>query len=155
MLNREAVSLAPSDPFNWGNLGDSLLETEEGTADARQAYQRAVDLSEELRMVNPRDIELLTNLAHYYARLGDDESAMRYLGQVLSSAPNDTYAYYYASLVHLEAGRTEQALTAITRSVELNYPIAQLRSDPQFTELRSNKQFLGLLDQPNQSKGSN
>jgi len=145
IMYREAVALAPENPVWWGNLGDGLLELGDKLNESALVYRKAADLAEEMLYANPEDAEILTNLAHYYARLGDDERATRYLSRALFAAPDDTYAHYYAALVHLEAGRLQEALEEIQRSVELGYPIVLLAPDPQFAELRSNKSFLGLI----------
>lgn len=147
VMHEEAIKLQPENPAFWSNLGDSLREIEGREGETLSAYSQAVALSEELRAVNPRDIELLTNLAHCYARLDDDENAMRYINIVLRSMPTDTYSHYYASLIHLEAGRSEKALAAISHAVELNYPIAQLRRDPQFKSLHGNQKFKELISE--------
>jgi len=146
IMYREAVALAPENPVWWGNLGDGLLELGDNLNESALAYRKAADLADEMLHANPEDAEILTNLAHYYSRLGDDERATRYLSRALFAAPDDTYAHYYAALVHLEAGRMQQALEEIQRSVELGYPIVLLTPDPQFAELRSNESFLGLIE---------
>jgi tetratricopeptide (TPR) repeat protein len=143
-MYREAIEL-DGHPFYWINMADSLREIADRGEEAISAYRRGIELGEKLRAVNPRDIELLSNLAHCYARVGDDETAMRYISQVLRSVPDDTYAHYYASLVHLEAGRTDQAVKAIEKSVALNYPTGQLRADPQFRKLYSEPAFAELI----------
>ena len=112
------------------------------------AYRKAADLAGELLPANPEDTELLTNLAHYHARLGDDEQATRYLTRALTAAPNDVYAHYYAALVHLEADRQQQALDEIRRAVELGYSKDLLGLDPQFVELKTNEYFLRLIEVP-------
>jgi len=146
VMYREAISLAPENPVWWGNLADCLLEIDNGQEEALLTYRKAADLAEELLPANPEDAELLTNLAHYQARLGDDERATHYLARALFAAPDDVYAHYYAALVHLEAGREQQALNELRRSVELGYPKVLLAPDPQFATLRSNENFLGLIE---------
>jgi len=143
---REAIAIAPENPALWGNLGDALKEVDGGQQESQLAYRKAADLAVELLPANPEDGELLTNLAHYFSRLGYDERASEYLARALFTAPNDVYAHYYAALVHLEAGRRQQALEEISRSVELGYPVALLGPDPQFAMLLSDPDFLALID---------
>ncbi len=153
IMYREAIALAPENPVWWGNLADSMREIDGREKDAEMAYRKAADLTGTLLPANPEDAELLTNLAHYHARLGNDEQAMHYLARALASSPTDVYAHYYAALVHLEAGRWQQALEEITRSVELGYPKVLLAPDPQFSELLSNEHFIGLIEVPAQTEG--
>lgn len=143
---REAVALSPGDPFYWSNLGDALREVAGGEEDALAAYRESARLAEELLMVDARDIELRTQLAHVLARLGDTEEAIRIIEDVLAQAPSDPYAYYFASLVYLEAGRKARALESIRQALELDYPFEHLRNDPQFEPLRTEQEFLALIE---------
>lgn len=145
VMLREALTLEPDNPEDWATLGDSLRQTPGGAGEAREAYTRAVSLGESLLAVNPRDTDTLTLLAHGEACLGDDQKAMLYLATALDNAPDDPYVYYYAALVHLAAGRDDAAIKAIQRALQLNYPVALLRRDPQFDKLRSNPGFAALL----------
>ncbi len=145
IMYRQAVALGPTNPVWWGNLGDALQQVDSGRAASLEAYREAADLATEMLLTNPNDTETLTNLAHYHARLGEDGQATQYLERALTAAPHDYYAHYYAALVHLEAGRTERALGAILRSVDLGYPPHLLRKDPQFAELHNNEIFLRLI----------
>ena len=148
VMYEQALAMGPTNPVWWGNLGDTLQQMDGGRAAAQEAYQKAVELAGMLLQTNPEDADNLTNLAHYHARLGDDEQAMRYLTRAVTAAPHDFYAYYYATLVHLEAGRQQAALDAIRRSVELGYPTALLRADPQLEPLSSDVMFLDLIAEP-------
>lgn len=145
VMLREAVSLVPDDPVNWSNLGDALRETSEGKSDALEAYENGVRLAEGLLAINASDVESLTTLAHCQSRLGNDAMAMVSIQRVLELAPDDPYAHYYRSLIHLEAGREREALGSIRNALELNYPVTQLRNDPQFHSLRNSPEFTALL----------
>lgn len=152
-MYRQAVAMGPSNPVWWGNLGDALLQTDGGRAAADEAYQKAAELAERMLQANPDDAEVLTNLAHYQARLGDDPGAMRYFARAETAAPHDFYVYYYAALAHLEAGRRGKALGAIEQSLQRGYPPELLGRDPQFAEISSDETFLRLIDQSIAAEG--
>ena len=145
IMYREAVAHSPENPVWWGNLGDALREVPGEIDEATRAYAKAARLTGSLIEADPEDAELLTNLAHYAARLGEDLQASRYIRLALEASPDDVYAHYYASLVHLEAGRLEQSMQEIIRSVELGYPVVLLRSDPQFKRQESDPEFVALV----------
>ena len=146
VMYEQAVALAPSNPVWWGNLGDALQQTDGGIAAAREAYREAAELAGEMLQDNPEDAENLTNLAHFHARLGEDQMARMFLDRALTAAPHDVYVYYYAALVHLEAGRKQQALQAIRRSVELGYPTGLLKTDPQFEALGDSESLRLIIE---------
>ncbi len=155
IMYRESITLSPENPVWWGNLADCLRETKDGKEEALSAYRTAADLSVALLSANPEDVEILTNLAHYHARLGDDERASEYLAQALQAAPTDVYAHYFAALVHLEAGRQQQTLDELRQAVELGYPRVLLASDPQLIGLRGIAKFEKLLIVENDEEALN
>jgi Flp pilus assembly protein TadD len=148
VMYRESVALAPDDAVTWMNLGDSLRQTGRDDSAAREAYQRALTQLDAMLEVNPRDTELLSSAAHCQARLGNDAGAMALVQRAIEGAPTEPYNFYFASLVHLEAGRTIDALAAIRQAVELNFPVDQLRSDPQFRAIADDPDFQALLVAP-------
>lgn len=144
-MYRQAAALAPSNPVWWGNLGDALLQTDGGQVAAREAYRKAAELAEQMLGANPDDAEVLTNLGHYRACLGDDQAAMGYFARAEAAAPHDYYVYYYAALAHLEAGRRARALEALEESLGRGYPPQLLGRDPQFEELSGEPAFLAMI----------
>jgi tetratricopeptide (TPR) repeat protein len=144
-MYRQAATLGPTNPVWWGNLGDALQQTDGGRAAAAESYREAAALAGEMLQANPDDAEVLTNLGYYQSRLGEDQLAMSYLARAEMAAPHDIYVYYYAALAHLEAGRYQDALTAVGRSLERGYPAVLLGRDPQFAALEGDETFLGLI----------
>ncbi|NNK31820.1 MAG: tetratricopeptide repeat protein [Xanthomonadales bacterium] len=153
VMYRQAVALGPTHPVWWGNLGDALRATDGGWETALDAYGKAAELAAELLRVNPDEAGNLTNLGHFHARLGNDVEAMRYLERARAVAPHDIYVEYYAALAHLEAGRQEDALEAIRRSLERGYPVTLLRKDPQFAALGRNDAFRSLIAESAGARG--
>lgn len=147
-MYRQAIAMGSTRPLWWGNLGDALNEMDGGKEAAAEAYRQAASLAQDLLATNPDSAETLANLAHYEARLGNDAQAMRYLERALAAAPDDYYSWYFAALVHLEAGREPEALDAVQRSVELGYSPVILSKDPQFSGLEDSETFLGLISEP-------
>lgn len=145
VMLEEAINLAPEDPYHWSNLADVFRQIPGRQSDALNAYRRAAEIGSALLEVNPGDTEMQTNQAHCLARLGDDAAALSMIDAVLAEAPGDPYAYYYAALIHLEAGRNDAALEAIEQALALNYPVQHLRADPQFEALREDSTYSELL----------
>ncbi len=54
----------------WRNLGDSYDQIPSRRADARQAYQKALETATEQLKINPKDPEVLSGIALYHAHLG-------------------------------------------------------------------------------------
>jgi len=146
VMLREAVELSPDDYRLIGNLADAIRQIPGRKEETRDTYRRAAELAETVRAANPADVEALSSLGHFYAQLGDMESAKSFAEAALVADPQNVYAYYYASLVWLEAGDREQALEAISAALELGYDSVMLQADPQFGKLEGDPRFVKLIE---------
>ncbi|MGE0360974.1 MAG: tetratricopeptide repeat protein [Vicinamibacterales bacterium] len=141
---RRALEQRPNAAATHRNLGDSLLRLGRG-ADARAAYRRAAELAEAARAVNPADALNLASLAVYLQKAGESAEATRRLDEALRRAPTDPQVQYRAALVHALAGRTDPALAALARAVELGYSRADAADDDEFEPLRGDARFAALV----------
>jgi tetratricopeptide (TPR) repeat protein/tRNA A-37 threonylcarbamoyl transferase component Bud32 len=131
----------------WGSLAATYYWAPGERTKARAAYERAVKMAEERRAVNPRDPQLLGDLADYYAMLGRREKALPLLQEALALAPNDVQLMFNAGDTYEQLGRREESLNLIGKALRSGYPIefverspglAKLRADPRFQKLRTN-----------------
>ena len=140
-----AANLAPNDYRMWGNLGDAyhFQGTQEQVAEV--AYRRAIGLGEAHLEVNPEDSIVISNIALYYARVGNVEKALELDARAHSQGDNIMYVHYNSALIHAQLGDKEQALVSIKRALELNYERELLRIDPAFEGLRQDERFRQLV----------
>ena len=140
-----AANLAPNDYRMWGNLGDAyhFQGTQEQVAEV--AYKRAIGLGEAHLEVNPEDSIVISNIALYYARVGNVEKALELDARAHSQGDNIMYVHYNSALIHAQLGDKEQALVSIKRALELNYERELLRIDPAFEGLRQDERFRQLV----------
>ena len=140
-----AVNLAPNDYKLWGNLADAYSFSETKNTAADVAYKRAIVLGEQLLAINVNNADALSLIAYYYSRIGDQEQATKMAAKARSQAPDDMYVYYYSALIHAGSGKTDEALTALERAVELEYQRALLPVDPIIAGLREEERFKRLV----------
>jgi tetratricopeptide (TPR) repeat protein len=140
-----AVNLAPNDYQLWGNLADaySFIETKKTVADV--AYKRAIELGEQLLAINASNTDALSDVAYYYSRIGDHEKATEMDAKARNQAPDDMYVYYNSALIHAGLGKTDEALSALERAVELEYQRELLPVDPIIAGLRDEERFKRLV----------
>ncbi len=141
---RRAIEQRPNAAPTHRNLGDSLQRLGR-PAEARAAYRRAAELAEAARVVNPTDMLNLASLALYLQKSGDGAAASRGLDEALRRAPSDPQVQYRAALVHALAGRTDAALAALRRAIELGYSRADAANDDEFQALRKDARFAALV----------
>ena len=140
-----AVNLAPNDYRLWGNLADAYSFSDSKKTVADVAYKRAIDLGEQLLVINVSNADALSDVAYYYSRTGEYEKALEMDAKARSQAPNDMYVYYNSALIHAGLGETDAALSALERAVELEYQRELLPVDPIIAGLRDEKRFKRLV----------
>jgi tetratricopeptide (TPR) repeat protein len=142
---QRAIKLRPEKYAYWGNLGDAYRMIPAEVDKAPQVYRRAIALAQNELTVNPNDAEVQSDLALYYARVGDPVQALDHLKKALRSLPNDVDVLRIACLVHLEAGETKEALNWLGQSVKAGYPRGQLVANPELAGLRGDPVFQQLV----------
>lgn len=112
--SRALTQLAPNDPWNWGTLGDSLIELGDydGAADS---YQKMVTLRPDLSSYN--------RAAYYRFLIGDMAAAIEIMQRAVgagSSSPENT-AWCLVELGHLyfKSGKIAEAEQAYSAALRL------------------------------------
>jgi TolB-like protein/Flp pilus assembly protein TadD len=144
-----AVNLAPEDYRLWGNLADAYFFAGGMKQVAEIAYQRAIDLAGERLHVNSADVDTMTDMAYYYARLGKKEVAEKLQGEAVSADPDNMYVNYNGALIHAHFGDKNQALSSLARAIQLDYQAELLQYDPGLESLRDEDEFKRLVAQRN------
>ena len=114
------------------------------TAEAREAYLRAVGLAERQLEINREDDDTRADLARYQARLGLAGPARRARDEALRREGGDQYVQYNAALVDLALAEPGPALDSLTRAVAAGYPRRLLRHDAALAPLRGQPRFEAL-----------
>jgi len=142
---KKAIELRPKKYQYWGNLADAFRMIPGKAAEANAAYKEAVLLAEEQLKVNPKDLEVLSSLALNYSRLGDGGQARKYLDLILRASPKNVDVLRIACLVHLEAGEKKESLSWLEKAVHAGYSREQLTANPELASLRSQPDFVRLI----------
>jgi len=129
-MYESALEIDDSDYRVWGNLGASRLWIAGADDLAREAFHEAVRRGEQQRALSPRDPQLLTLLAGYYAQLDDAARAHALLDEALLHAPGDVEVMFQAGHTHEVLGDREMALSWIERALEHGYSRAQVENTP-------------------------
>lgn len=142
-----AVDLAPNDFQLWGNLGDAYSFTVDRKSAAALVYKRAIELGEKNLEINPNDVDVISDLAYFYSRVGNRERAFSMDARARREAPENMYVYYNSALINAEFGKTDEALTALEHAVKSGYQPDLIRLDPLLASLREQERFRRLVSQ--------
>jgi len=128
----------------WGNLASAYYWMPGERGRALATYQRAAQMAEEERKVNPHDPEVLSDLAEYYAMIRERTRALSHVQQALSLASDDIEVMASAGLVYELLGERDRALEWVGKALEHGYPRAQIERLPELQQLRADPRFQRL-----------
>jgi len=144
-LMEQARQLAPKSEQMWGNLGDAYACDPGRKADAKLAYQRAVQLGRERLAVNGNDGETLSLVALYQAKLGDNSKALAEIQRARRIAPGSRKVLWEAALVYELAGNRNEALAALAGAIHGGQPLDEVRGEPALAKLRTDPRYQTLM----------
>jgi serine/threonine-protein kinase len=140
-----AAALDSHDYQVWGFLASAYYWTPGQRDKALEIYQRAAEMAEAQRKVNPRDPRLLCDLAGFYGALGQRGKAVSLLEQALVQAPEDMEVMALAGGVYEELGERERALEWIGKALDHGYSLDQIQRAPVLQKLRADPRLQHLL----------
>jgi serine/threonine protein kinase/Flp pilus assembly protein TadD len=126
----------PNSHLAWANLADTLLWIPGREVEAQNAYRKARDLLTPLLERKKDDVTLISRMGLYAARLNDQAQAMPLLARVIALAPKNASVQFRAGLAYELLGEREAAKAALTKAVELGYPLKLIQAEPDLLELR-------------------
>lgn len=126
----------PNSHLAWANLADTLLWIPGREAEAKNAYRKARDLLTPLLDRRKDDATLISRMGLYSARLGDRKQAMPMLLRVMALAPKSASVHFRAGLAYELLGERDAAIAALTKAVELGYPLKLIQAEPDLLDLR-------------------
>ena len=143
-----AVVLQPNDVRLWRNLAAALYWAPGEREKARAAYEKAVELGEADRKVNPRQPQLLAQLADGYAMLGRRSDAVAAATAVERLGDVDGDVAFMLTGVYEHLGDRTTALKWLRQAIGKKYPLDSIERSPSLTELRRDPRYAALAGRP-------
>lgn len=141
---QKAADLRPADQRLWRNVGDAYLLAGNNPS-AMKSYGMAVEQTEKLLALRPKDGALIGELALYYAKLGNRERARSALARASRNAANDADFLFNTALIHELLGDREHALAALRAAIQAGYPAQQVKDARELDQLRTDARYVRLL----------
>ena len=143
---KAALKLDEDSYQTWGNLGDAYYYGGE-TSLAMEAYRKAIALGEPQLKVNPKDTDVLADLASYYSMLGDRKQALTYLDRSLQLAPSDKQLLFNAAEVYNQLHETGVALEWLGKALSAGYSRSVVATTAALDNLHDNPRYQALMQQ--------
>lgn len=145
-MYEKALEIDDWDHQVWMNLASAYYWVPGQRDTALATYERAIEMAEKLRKVNPRDPEILSQLAECYAAIGKRGEAIMMSDQALSLAPDDLHVNVSAGVVHEMLGERDTALQLIGRALTDGYPRAHIERLPELQQLLADPRFKHIIN---------
>jgi tetratricopeptide (TPR) repeat protein len=142
---QEGLKLEDSDYQAWGNLGDAYYYGGNSST-ATESYKKAISLAEQKLKINPRDTDVLSDLAWYWAILGNRSRALDYLDRSLVGK-NDKELLFQAAVVYNQLHETGTALEWLSKALAAGYSKSVVSKTPNLDNLHDNPRYQALMQQ--------
>jgi len=124
-----AIQLEPNNYHAWALKASALAQTPGKEADARAAYETAIEKGETRMTISPTP-ELRANIAFYYARCGRKAKALEILSQLAALPHLDFSARLTAAAARDAAGDRVMAVKEVVALRREGFAPARLNADP-------------------------
>ncbi|WP_431262130.1 protein kinase domain-containing protein [Roseateles chitinivorans] len=136
---------SPNFYLRWANLADALRWTPGEAKASAEAYRRALQLFQPILARDPSPANV-SRAALYQARLGMRTEATAGLSTLQEQAPDKADPNFRMALAHEALGQRAQALQSLRRALVLGYPLALVKTEPEFAALRQDIGYSRSID---------
>jgi tetratricopeptide (TPR) repeat protein len=127
-----------------GNLADGYRLS--GYKDKAQAtYEKAIGLAYKQLRVNPRDANVVGQLALYYAKKGDPQQARDFIKKARAIDRSNVYLIYIAAVVDMIDNHPEEAVKELTAALEKGFSPSDVELEPEFLALATRPDFQAMM----------
>lgn len=141
-----AVALTPTSFTLRRNLAAALYWSPGERDKSRAAFEKAIELGESARTINPRQPALLAELADSYASVGAREPALACAaGAERLGAANDGEVAFTLAGAYETLGDRAVALEWLKRAIKSGYPVSSIERSPTVAELRKDRRYSSFV----------
>ena len=140
----KALALQGNNYLTWGYMA-TAYEWSGQAEKSRRAHARAAELAEDRLRFNPRDTEVLSHLAAYYAYMDEPGKARETLSRLLALRPTAPSDLSRIAETYERLGDRSNALAWIDRALEKGYSLVDIEGYPGFDKLRADPGFEAIL----------
>ena len=139
-----AVALMPNEHRVWRNLGAALYWAPGERQNASAAYERSIALAEEARKVNPRQADVLAQLADAYSMVGRDRDSRETATALERLGPTEAAVLFVLAGVYEQLGDRATALAWLEKAIAAGYQRERIDRSPSLAALRKDPRYVRL-----------
>ncbi|MBD3383405.1 protein kinase [candidate division KSB1 bacterium] len=146
-MYENALSINDTNYMIWGNLASCYFWNQEKERKWRNAFGQACRLAQQHLDVNPEAVEVMVDLAGYYAQLQKNEQALELLEQAIAIKPTTLSVIFRIGDTYEQLGDRKNALQYIGKAVQKGYSLAEIENNPGLEDLRKDARFKDLFQE--------
>ncbi len=131
----KSIQLTPNDDLAVSNLADAYRRAGQPNK-AAEGYTRAIQLEYAALRANPRDANVMGQMALCYAKLGRFSQATEFIQKARHADTSDLELVFTQAVIEFFKGDQKAALRDLNDAVHKGYSVEQIESEPDLSELR-------------------
>ena len=131
----------PNDYRVWRNFAAALYWAPGERDKAKAAYEQSIALAEQAQKVNPRQADLLAQLADSYSMVGRQRDAREALAALERLQPQEASVLFMVAVIHEQLGDRAMALRWLEKAMAAGYQRERVDRSPSLAELRKDERF--------------
>jgi tetratricopeptide (TPR) repeat protein len=143
-MYERALALNDTDYALWGNLAYARRFGTEPEK-ARAAFQRAAAMGEARLRASPDDVSVATDLADYYAMLGEPGRGLTLIERVVAARPTDPQVIANVAECLWDLGDRTRAVEWVGRALEAGIPRSRFEGRPTLRDLVADERYRALV----------
>lgn len=129
----------------WANLAAAYYWTPGERDKSQEYYKQAIKRAEEEKKVNPKDPDVISSLASYYAELGERAKSFKLINKSIEMAPGNIEVMFRIASTYEKLGDREKALNWIGKALENGYSKSEIEHQPELKELIADERYQKLF----------
>ena len=127
----------------WANLGDALLWLPDRKTEARQAYEKAIELLAPILAIEVNHETLLSRMALYSARIGDKKNSQEMINRTMALGSKSPDVWFRLGLTNELNQQRLPAIQALKNAMHFGFPLSLIEAEPDLVALRKDANFIG------------
>jgi eukaryotic-like serine/threonine-protein kinase len=145
----KALQFSPQDYQNWSRLAAACYWTAGKRELGLSYYRRAAEMAEEHRKLNPKNANVLSDLAGYYGVLGERRQARELIEEMLALAPHDVHILFEAAQTYEQLAERQLALDWLGKVLRQGFSLQEVERNPWLASLRADPRYQRLVSELN------
>ncbi|MFC2139514.1 protein kinase [Bacteroidota bacterium] len=140
-----ALVINDNDYQVWANLAAAYYRTPGKMDISQNYYKNAIRKAEEQKKINPKDPDIISSLASFYADIGERTKSLKFINESIEMAPGNAQVMFRIASSYERLGERVEALNWIGKALENGYSKSEIEHQPELRELIADERYQNLF----------